>query len=91
MTAKQTKRESLGKMVARSSVWTGIYRGTATLGIGAILYMQQNYTPREKFEDHKVHINEKLDRLSRGLEAIEQEIRMLNRKQRNAAMAIPER
>lgn len=84
----------------KSTVWTGLFRGTATLGIGTILWLQQNYTPREKFEDYKVshqqwsdavvkNIDEKLDRLQRGQSIIEQELRILTRKPKDAAAALP--
>jgi len=89
-------------MMAKSTVWTGLFRGTATLGIGTILYLQQNYTPREKFEDytnsHHIWstqvlntIDDKLARLERGQEAIQLELRTMNRKTREAAMAIPQK
>lgn len=73
----------------KSSVWTGLFRGTATLGIGTILWLQQNYTPREKFEDYRAVINEKLDRLQRGQDDMALEIRRMQRNVRAAIMAVP--
>lgn len=79
--------------MTKSSVWTGLFRGTATLGIGVILWLQQTYVPREKFEDYKDShekwdeqvikvIDDKLDRLTRGQESIERELRTIGRRQR---------
>lgn len=73
----------------KGTVWTGLFRGTATLGIGTILWLQQNYTPREKFEDYRIVINEKLDRLQRGQDDMASEMRRMQRNVR-AAMALPE-
>lgn len=86
----------------RSTVWTGLFRGTATLGIGTILWLQQNYTPREKFEDYKhAHglwaeqvikgIDEKLELLREGQRSITQELRIMNRKPKDeeASVVVP--
>jgi len=96
------KLKGLKGMVSKSNVWTGLFRGTATVGIGAILYLQQNFVAKERFDDYRLthqqwgdsivkNIDEKLERLTRGQESIEQELRMMNRKARDAVMAIPQK
>lgn len=76
-------------MMMKGSTWTGLFRGTATLGIGTILWLQQNYTPRETFEVHRLVIYEKLDRLQTGQDELQRQIQRMNRNVR-AAMALPE-
>lgn len=75
-----------------------LWRGSQTVLIAGLMWMvDQNFTSKAQFSDYREshqlwsettlgHLNDKLDALRRGQEAIELEIRTMNRKVRDATL-----